>query len=88
MCDRCRHYKERDDGFPELIEKGGCPIRDKVEYARFGMPFPSDCFADLFQPDGKVIAFNVCRLFWAKNEYEQFQYFQMFKDAICGKEKK
>ena len=86
-CDRCKHYKERDDGFPAFVEDGGCPIRDKVEYARLGEPFPSDCFADLFEPNGNAIAFNVCRHFWANNDEEQFAYFRMFKDAICGKEK-
>lgn len=86
-CDRCRHYKEREDGFPALVKDGGCPVRDKLEYARFGQLFPYDCLADLATPDGEVIAFNVCRLFWAKTEEDQFAYFRMFKDAICGKGK-
>ena len=86
-CDRCRHYKERDDGFPAFVEDGGCPIRDKVEYARLGEPFPSECFADLSTPDGKAIAFNVCCHFWAENDDDQFKYFRLFMDAICGKEK-
>lgn len=85
-CERCRHYKEGDSGFPVMSEDGGCPIRDKVEYARFNESFPSECFADLFEPNGKAIAFNVCRHFFAENEDDQFKYFRMFMNAICGKE--
>lgn len=87
FCERCRFYKESDDGFPAMPEDGGCPIRDKVEFARLGEPFPSECFADLFTPEGKAIAFNVCRHFWAENDDDQYKYFRLFMDAICGKEK-
>jgi len=36
-CDNgCRFHKEReDDGFPEFLENGGCPIEDGMESARF-----------------------------------------------------
>ena len=87
-CDRCRRYKEPDDGFPAMVKNESCPIRDKVDKARFGEPFPSDCFADLFTPEGKAIAFNVCRHFFTENEDELFQYFQMFADALRRKEQK
>ena len=33
-CERCTHYKLRDDGFPEFPENGGCPVLDTMEYAR------------------------------------------------------
>jgi hypothetical protein len=35
-CERCTHYKVReDDGFPEFPERGGCRILDLMERARF-----------------------------------------------------
>lgn len=34
-CEKCKHYKVRDDGFPEFPENGGCRILDCMEYARF-----------------------------------------------------
>ena len=68
------------------------PFSNGTEYEwfceQYCEPFPSDCFADLFEPNGNAVAFNVCRHFWANNDEEQFAYFRMFKDAICGKEQK
>lgn len=32
---RCIHHREREDGFPEFTENGGCPIEDGIENARF-----------------------------------------------------
>ena len=32
---KCKYHKEREDGFPEFTENGGCPIEDGIENARF-----------------------------------------------------
>lgn len=34
-CYNCAHYKEREPGFPEFPKRGGCPILDAMERARF-----------------------------------------------------
>ena len=31
----CIHHIDREDGFPEILENGGCPIEDGMECARF-----------------------------------------------------
>lgn len=31
----CIHHIDREDGFPELLENGGCPIEDGMECARY-----------------------------------------------------
>lgn len=31
----CKFHKQRENGFPEYTENGGCPIEDRTELARF-----------------------------------------------------
>ena len=64
-CENCRAYKVRDDGFPEFPEFGGCPILDKMEYARFDdSEFPTENIRELRDADtDQVIRWHECNRF-------------------------
>ena len=65
FCERCvRHKVREDDGFPEFPEKGGCPIEDAMENARFDRSrFPAEDVVRLTDDRGNVCAWNVCKSF-------------------------
>lgn len=58
-CDNCEYHKEREDGFTEFVENGGCPIEDGMENARFRI----ECFPNVLLEvwDGeKCINWHYC----------------------------
>lgn len=60
-CNKCRHGKLREDGFPEFPEQGGCPIWDAMENARFdASQFPSDDILEVRDRDGNVLSWHHC----------------------------
>ena len=82
-CERCKKHKLREDGFPEFPENGGCPIEDKMEYARFDRSlFPCDHIRELSANDGSIISWHYCNRFHAFSEKEQFEYFDLMKKAL------
>lgn len=59
---KCKYHKERDDGFPALVNEGGCPIEDRMEYARFDtLMFPNVLF-EMWEND-KCINYHHCPFF-------------------------
>jgi len=90
FCYRCMNYKEREnDGFPEFPEKGGCPILDAMENARFDESlFPSHWVRYLRDAtDDHVIAWHYCIRFNHK-DYENVMvpYFTLMKNAILKRD--
>ena len=85
FCERCTNYREREDGFPELVENGGCPILDACEYARFDVNrFPTEWLRELSNDEtGKPIAWHYCVRF-QNTDYENVMkpYFELMKKAI------
>lgn len=84
-CEKCLHYKERDDGFPEFPENGGCPILDAMENARFDMKqFPSEWVRVLTSAnDGSPISWHYCIRF-NNDDYDgvMVPYFNKMKKAL------
>ena len=59
-CENCKHYKVRDDGFPEFPEQGGCPVLDAMENARFdSMYWPKRKIVEEWD-GGKIRRFHKC----------------------------
>ena len=66
-CERCIHYKLRDDGFPELTENGGCPVLDAMEYARFDLNvFPRKEIIEEQEENGNIVYYHKCTRFKKK----------------------
>ena len=88
-CERCRNNKLRDDGFAEFPDKGGCPILDAIENARFDVRyFPNEWIRELRDAtDHHVIAWHYCIRFSNKSWKIMQPYFTMMKDALVKKEK-
>lgn len=62
-CEICRHHKIREDGFPALVEDGGCPIEDAMEYARFDISmYPNKMIREIRNND-KVEKYHHCLKF-------------------------
>lgn len=89
-CERCTKCKLREDDFPEFPEKGGCVIRDALEYARFDISrYPSEWIRELRSAeDGSSITWHYCTRF-SNPDYKgvMVPYFNMMKKALF-KEKK
>lgn len=84
FCERCTAYKEREDGFPEFPNKGGCAILDAMEYARFDVnKFPSEFVRELTSADDdSPIAWHYCIRF-ANPDWELMKkYFTLMKKAL------
>ena len=63
-CEKCKHCKLRDDGFPAFPEQGGCPVLDAMENARFNIDeFPKKEIVEEIDDDGDVVCFHVCKRF-------------------------
>lgn len=63
-CERCTHYKLRDDGFPEFPKNGGCPVLDAMENARFNIDeFPKKDVVEEIDDDGDVVRWHYCTRF-------------------------
>ena len=73
-CHRCQHYIVRADGFPEFPDKGGCPILDAMENARFDRSlFPSKDIVEVRHLDGKIITWHRCTKYeWHDDEHAAF----------------
>lgn len=67
-CERCVHYKLReDDGFPEFPENGGCPVLDAMERARFDLNvFPCKEIIEEQDDNGNIVYYHKCRRFKQK----------------------
>lgn len=66
-CERCTHYKLRDDGFPEFPENGGCPVLDAMEYARLDINlFPRKEIIEEQDENGNVVYYHKCTRFMKK----------------------
>jgi hypothetical protein len=90
FCERCRNNKLREDGFPEFPEKGGCPIRDAMENARFDIgQFPVEWVRELRDAtDNHVIAWHYCIRFSNPDWDVMESYFTMMKNALIKREAK
>lgn len=62
----CVHHVERGDGFPELLEKGGCPIEDRLECARFAIEVFPDVLLEVWDGE-RCIKWHHCP-FYTKKE--------------------
>ena len=61
-CERCTHYKLRDDGFPEFPENDGCPVLDAMENARFNIDeFPKKEVVEQVDDAGNVVRWHYCK---------------------------
>lgn len=59
----CIHHKEREnDGFPELLENGGCPIEDGLECGRFDRELFPNVLVSVFE-DGAYLKWCHCPFF-------------------------
>ena len=68
-CERCVHYKLRDNGFPEFPENGGCPVLDAMEYARFNINvFPSKEIIEERDENGNIFYYHKCIRFKLKKQ--------------------
>lgn len=84
-CEICRHHKVREDGFPALVEDGGCPIEDAMEFARFdNSQFPTDMVRELRDCKDNVIDWHYCLRFNSNSGKEETQnnYFNKMKRAL------
>ena len=60
-CEKCAHYKLRDDGFPEFPENGGCPALDAMERARFDIEaFPCKEIIEEQDDNGNIVYYRKC----------------------------
>ena len=62
----CVHHVEREDGFPELLENGGCPIEDRLECARFAIEVFPDVLLEVWDGE-RCINWHHCP-FYTKKE--------------------
>lgn len=66
-CENCTHYKAREDGFPEFPQNGGCPVLDKMEYARFDISkWPSKDIIEERDENGNVQYWHKCTKYMRK----------------------
>lgn len=70
-CDNgCIHHIERkNDGFPELLENGGCPIEDGMECARFNIKLFPNVLVEIYD-DNKCVCWHHCPFFVKAGEQE------------------
>ena len=74
-CEKCKHYKLRDDGFPEFPENGGCPVLDAMENARFNIEeFPKKDIVEEIYDGGDVVRCHVCRRFEPNGLFVSFRF--------------
>ena len=66
-CDNgCVFHKEREnDGFPEFLEAGGCPIEDGLEGGRFDNSAYPNVIVQVWE-DNKCLSWNHCPFFTKK----------------------
>ena len=71
-CEKCKFHKERPgDGFPALVEDGGCPIEDDMERCRFGsVEFPKEILS-AYTEDGQLIQHYHCPFFTKSRKKQQ-----------------
>ena len=85
FCERCTEYKLREDGFPEFPDKGGCPVLDAMENARFDITqFPSEYIRELrAADDNRPLAWHYCIRFNGE-DYEKVMvpYFELMSKAL------
>ena len=89
FCERCTAYKAREDGFPEFPNKGGCPILDAIENARFDMSkFPTEWVRELTSADDdSPIAWHYCIRFSTPDWSLMEKYFKHMKIALIKSKK-
>ena len=80
FCDRCTKGKRNENGFPEYVENGGCPIGDAMERARYGGEFPSQHIVQIWDDDGNVKHFEVCTAFETVDADLMAKYRKLFED--------
>ncbi len=79
FCYRCKHGKLSEEGFAEHPEKGGCPIWDAMENARFDLSlFPCN---DVVQTEenGKVEHWHICTRFESDDAEIMEKYKELFE---------
>lgn len=59
-CEKCKHYKLRDDGFPEFPEQGGCPVLDAMFNSE---EFPKKDIVEELYDDRDVVSRRICKRF-------------------------
>lgn len=89
FCERCRNQKLRDDGFPEFPDKGGCPVLDATENARFDISqYPSEWIRELRSAENNtVLSWHYCIRF-SNEDYENVMipYFNLMKRSLVSME--
>ena len=79
FCYRCKKGILSVEGWAELPEKGGCPIWDNMENARFVQGvFPSNDVVSIYE-NGKIKYFNVCKRFESDNANLMEAYKKLFE---------
>ena len=81
FCYRCKKGKLNDNGFPEYVENGGCPIWDACENARFDISlFPKEV-VKVIKDNGKVKHWEVCSEFESDDPEIMELYGRLFKEG-------
>ncbi len=87
FCERCRNMVLRDDGFPAFPERGGCPILDATENARYNIElFPNEQIRELRDKEDRIIAWHYCTKFSNADNDIMEKYFMMMKKALEKKD--
>lgn len=79
FCYRCSKGKINENGFPEYIENGGCPIWDAMEMARWGDEFPKQ-IVQILDDNDNVKYYEVCSAFETEDEELMKKYKKLFED--------
>lgn len=70
-CDNdCVFHKEREDGFTEFVENGGCPIEDRCESARFDEEAFPNVLLEIWK-DGVCLKGHHCPFYTKKKGNER-----------------
>lgn len=84
FCYRCKNGTLSDEGWAELPSKGGCPIWDALENARFDLKvFPCEDVVQIVK--NGYTYWHVCRFFKTDNESLMMAYRKMFEDTEAPK---
>ena len=81
FCYRCKKGKWNDNGFPEYVENGGCPIWDACENARFDASlFPKE-IVKVIEDNGKVRFWDICSKFESDDPELMAKYRRLFEEV-------
>ena len=66
----CIHHVDSEDGFPELLENGGCPIEDGLECARYNRELFPNVLVEVWNGDD-CVNWQHCPFYAKEDEDEQ-----------------